>query len=337
MKLERILDNENVHFNQNEKSEVFAKDFRFCDLSAIEDHSVVLIKDKKNLKLVEEVLLEKKELCLVLSKDLFDSEEVKEQFKNHTLSYVENFDQGLCHISKLAFEEKNNDCHDSVDGRKLGTTDIHPSADIAENVFIGSNVKIEEGVKIYSGVKILSNSSIGKNSVLYSGATVYPYVKIGNGCRVHSNAVIGADGFGFRFIGGKHHKVYHSGGVLIGDDVEVGAATTIDAGTFSPTIIGTNSKFDNQVQIGHNCKIGQGVIFCAQTAVGGSSVIGDFTVFGGKSGMTDHATLGKACQVAGGALVNCSWPDGTVLGGHPARPLKEWMRGLAYLRKQTKK
>jgi UDP-3-O-[3-hydroxymyristoyl] glucosamine N-acyltransferase len=227
--------------------------------------------------------------------------------------------------------------NDEVDGRQMGTVDIDPSSWIAQHVFIGKDVVIGKNVRIYPGVRILSGSSIGDDCELFPGVTIYQNVKIGNAVRIHGNTTIGADGFGYNFRDGIHHKLWHMGGVIIGDNVEIGANSCVDGGTFSPTLIGAGSKFDNHVQVGHNCIIGSGVILCGHVAIGGSSELGDFTVFGGKSGMGHAMKLGKACQVGGGALVNRDWPDGSVLGGHPARPLKEWMKGLAYVRNQVSK
>jgi UDP-3-O-[3-hydroxymyristoyl] glucosamine N-acyltransferase len=241
----------------------------------------------------------------------------------------------LTKFSKFFYLRETASDNELVDGRIMGNCSIHPTAEISQNVFIGSNVQIHAGVKIQAGSIVSSYSEIGENSIIYPNVTLYRKVKLGANCRIHSGAVLGADGFGYHFYEGQHHKIWHYGGVEIGSDVEIGANSCVDCGTFVPTKIGRGSKIDNHVQIGHNVELDVGVIICGHVAIGGSSKIGAFTVFGGKSGMGDNMTLGKACQVAGGALVNTDWPDQTVLGGHPARPLKEWMRGLAYLRKHS--
>jgi UDP-3-O-[3-hydroxymyristoyl] glucosamine N-acyltransferase len=247
----------------------------------------------------------------------------------------ENVMVSMCHISKVFYDlmtEKENNC---VDGRQMGTVKIHPTSLISQGVFIGNHVEIGANVQVGSSSVIMSDSLIGENSIIYPNVTIYPRVKIGRNVRVHSGSVIGADGFGYHFHQGKHLKIWHMGGVHIDDEVEIGACSAVDAGTFSPTTIGAYTKIDNHVQVGHNCKIGKGVIFCGHVAVGGSTQIGDFSVFGGKSGVGPDLSLGSNCQVAGGALVNCDWPDAAILGGHPARPLKEWMKGLAHLRKMV--
>ena len=149
--------------------------------------------------------------------------------------------------------------------------------------------------------------------------------------------MIGSDGFGYNFDQGEHLKIWHIGGVVIGNDVEVGACTTIDSGTFTPTLLGDGSKLDNQVQIAHNCKLGRGVIMCGQSGLAGSATLGDYTLVGGKAAVGPGFTLGDRCQIGGAAVVNNDWPDDSILGGHPARPVKEWLRGVAHLRKEALK
>lgn len=224
---------------------------------------------------------------------------------------------------------------DLVDGRQMEEAKVHPTAWIAQGVFIGSDVIVREKARIYHGAVILSGSEIGCETVIYPNVVIYNNVKIGDNCRIHSGAVIGSDGFGHTFKDKTHHKIWHMGGVTIGNDVEVGANTSIDSGTFSATSIGPGSKIDNHVEVAHNCQIGKGVILCAHAALGGSSKVGDFCIFGGKSGMGDNLSIGKNCQIAGGALLNMDWPDGVVLAGHPARPLREWLSGVAYVRKKS--
>lgn len=248
------------------------------------------------------------------------------------VALVDSTEELIPRLSRHFYDLEHTRGNDLVDGRQMGTAEIHPTAWIGQNVFIGAKVKIHAHVTIHPGATILSGSEIGERTVIYPHVTVYRNVTIGRNCRIHSSTVIGADGFGYNFLQGQHHKIWHFGGVQIGDEVEIGACSAVDSGTFSATIIGPGTKLDNHVQIGHNCRVGRGVILCGHSALGGSCIIGDFCVFGGKSGMGHGIELGSACQIAGGALVNCDWPAGSVLGGHPARPLKEWMKGLAYLR-----
>jgi len=152
---------------------------------------------------------------------------------------------------------------------------------------------------------------------------------------LHSGVVVGSDGFGYTFHQGQHKKIWHMGGVSIQDDVEIGSNSTIDMGTFSPTIIGSGTRIDNLVQVAHNVKIGKGCVLCGQSGIAGSAVLEDFVVLGGRAAVGPDVHLGMGCQLAGGSKVTDSaiWPAGSKLGGHPARDLKEWLKGLAYLRK----
>jgi UDP-3-O-[3-hydroxymyristoyl] glucosamine N-acyltransferase len=301
------------------------------------DNSICFVKDHKIMAKLEQNIATSMKLILVFPKKNWMNLDASLQRqwleKTQAVLISDNPSLSIAHASKLFFEQKMNDMQFLVDGRQMGETNIHPSAEISQGAFIASHVQIAQNVVIHSGVRLMNHVTIEEGSVLYPNVVVYPFTKIGKNCRLHANAVIGSDGFGFVFDGKEHVKIWHFGGVEIGDDVEIGSNTSIDQGTFTPTIIGSGCRLDNLVQIGHNCRLGQGVVICGHVAIGGSSVLGDYVVFGGKSGMGDHMELGAGCQVAGGALVNMDWPAKTVLGGHPARPLKEWMRGLAMVRK----
>lgn len=241
----------------------------------------------------------------------------------------------MTRLSKPFFDIKNNHLNDEVDARQMGTAQIHPSARIAQGVFIGEGVKIGAGTKIHSSAVILAKSEIGENCEIFPNVTIYRFVKIAKGCRIHSHTTIGADGFGYTFDKGVHQKIWHIGGVEIGQDVEIGANTCIDQGTFSPTKIGDGCKIDNQVQIGHNCHLGKAVILCGQVGIAGSTTIEDYTVVGGGAGIGPDLVIGRESQIAGQAGVTGSCPAKSILAGHPARPVKEWLRSVAYLRKSA--
>ena len=249
------------------------------------------------------------------------------------ISTSNDIDISMCKLSKIFFDQIHDYQGDLVDGRDSGEVDIDPTARIAQGVFIGRNVRIGKDVIIHPNCTVLSNSIIDDETILFPSVSIYQRVTIQKRCRIHSNVVIGSDGFGYNFAEGVHHKIWHFGGVVVEDDVEIGANTAIDSGTFSPTLIGRGTKIDNCIQIGHNCKVGQGVIMCGQSGLSGSCVIGDFTVMGGKSGIGPDVELGKGCQIAGSAMVSKSWPDKSVLAGHPARHFKEWIRSVSYLNK----
>ena len=248
-----------------------------------------------------------------------------------------NIALSLTVLSKSFYDLKFNGLNYQVDGRQMGTTQIDPTARISQNVFIGENVTIGENVEILAGSVIMPNVVIGAFTKIHPNVTIYPFSQIGKNCRIHSGAVIGSDGFGYTFHQGQHKKIWHMGGVVIGDNVEIGSNSSIDMGTFSPTVIGEGCRIDNLVQIAHNVKLGRGCILCGQSGIAGSAVLEDFVVLGGRAAVGPDSHLGMGTQVAGGAKINesANFPAGSKLGGHPARDLKEWLKGLAYVRKMS--
>lgn len=242
-------------------------------------------------------------------------------------------------ISKPFYDLKMKDLNLQVDGRQMGTTNIDPSAHISQGVFIGEHVSIGPKVTIMPGAVILPHVEIAENTVIFPNVTIYPFTKIGKNCRIHSATVIGGDGFGYTFHQGQHVKIWHTGGVIIHDDVEIGSCSAVDMGTFSPTIIGPGCRLDNHVQVAHNVKLGRGCVLCGHVGIAGSAVLEDYVVLGGKAGVGPDAHIGMGSQIAGNAMVNegAIWPAGSKLGGHPARDLKEWMKGFAYVRNMSLK
>jgi UDP-3-O-[3-hydroxymyristoyl] glucosamine N-acyltransferase len=274
---------------------------------------------------------------LIIEKKYADalSEDQVEELKQKSwwIGTVLDVNLGMSFLSKPFYDQKIGNPNDMVDGRQMGTACVHPSAWIAQGAFIGDHVVVEENSKIHSGVVLMSGVIVGENTEVFPNVTIYRNVKIGNNVRIHSQCTIGADGFGYNFSKGIHHKVWHMGSVIIGDNVEIGAGTCIDQGTFSPTQIGNGSKLDNQVQVGHNCKLGIGVILCGQVGLGGSTKIGDYTVLGGAVMVANGVKIGSAVQIAGGSGVTSDIEDGKVVGGFPARDIKEWLRSVAMIRK----
>lgn len=319
------------------------KSLRVDKISLVEEfanHSVCFVKNNKFLqKLSQKIQNESFKALVIIDEKLWDSisDDQKQLIKTKITNIYSstNVALSLTLISKPFYMEKTQNLNFHVDGRQMGTASIHPSAFIAQGVFIGENVIIGEHVSIASGCVILPNVEIGNQTILYPNVTLYPWTKIGQKVRLHSGVVIGADGFGYTFHQGEHLKIWHTGGVIIEDQVEIGANSTVDMGTFSPTFIGFGTKIDNAVQVGHNVKIGKHCVLCGQAGVSGSAVLEDYVIMAGKAGVGPDAHLGKGTILAGAALVNesATWPAGSKLGGHPARDLKEWMKGFAYLRK----
>ena len=313
-------------------------------LDALLPHSFIFI---KNGKFLEKFLphLEKAlalKLGLVIDEKFFSLMNLEMKQKVESMPWIltsPNIALSLTILSKPFYDSKMKDLNTQVDGRQMGTTDIDPTARISQNVFIGEHVKIGANVEILSGSVILPHVSIGENTKIYPNVTIYPYTTIGKNCRFHSGVVLGSDGFGYTFHQGQHQKIWHVGGVTIHDGVEIGSNSSVDMGTFSPTVIGAGCIIDNLVPIGHNVKLGRGCVLCGQSGVAGSAVLEDFVVLGGRAAIGPDSHIGMGTQVAGGAKVNESaiWPAGSKLGGHPARDLKEWMKGFAYLRKVSLK
>jgi UDP-3-O-[3-hydroxymyristoyl] glucosamine N-acyltransferase len=313
-------------------------------LDALLPHSFIFI---KNGKFLEKFLphLEKAlslNLGLVIDEKFFSLMNIELKQKVESMPWIvtsPNIALSLTILSKPFYDSKMKGLNTQVDGRQMGTTDIDPTARIAQNVFIGEHVKIGANVEILSGSVILPHVSIGENTKIYPNVTIYPFTTIGKNCRFHSGVVIGSDGFGYTFHQGQHQKIWHMGGVIIHDGVEIGSNSSVDMGTFSPTVIGSGCIIDNLVQIAHNVKLGRGCVLCGQSGVAGSAVLEDFVVLGGRAAIGPDSHIGMGTQVAGGAKVNESaiWPAGSKLGGHPARDLKEWMKGFAYLRKVSLK
>jgi len=200
------------------------------------------------------------------------------------------------------------------------------NASVFPGVYIGNETRIGDHAVLYSGVKIMGPCRIGDHAVLYPNVTVYPRTKIGRQVTIHAGSVIGSDGFGYAPHEGIHHKIPQTGGVEIGDQVEIGANVTIDRGTFGDTIIGSGTKIDNLVQIAHNCVLGRNVIIVSMVGLSGSTIVGDNTVFAGQSATAGHIKVGKNVVVTGKTGVTKDISDNRMVSGLPAVDHKKWKR-----------
>jgi len=213
---------------------------------------------------------------------------------------------------------------------------IHPSAVVVEPDAVGEGTSIGPGVVIAPGVKI------GRNCQIFPNVTIFPGVSIGDNCMVQSGAVLGAIGFGYVRDPetGEHVQFPQQGTLVIEDNVDIGANTTIDRGALEETRIGAGTKIDNQVHIGHNVRIGKNVIIVAQVGISGSCVIEDGAILGGQVGLGERVTIGPGVILGGAAGV---YPGSTVTGpgqvfsGIPAQPVKDQMREMAVVRRLAKK
>jgi UDP-3-O-[3-hydroxymyristoyl] glucosamine N-acyltransferase len=205
-------------------------------------------------------------------------------------------------------------------------TAIYPFAFVADGAVIGENCVI------YPGVFIGDNSRVGSECILYPGVTVREGVVIGNRVLIHPGAVIGADGFGYVFEEGAHRKIPQVGGVIIGDDVEIGANVTIDRATVGNTVIGEGSKIDNLVHIAHNVVIGSHVIIIAGAGVAGSCEIGDGAVIGGQVALSDHVKVEAGTMIVGQSGVISDVKKG-IYSGSPILPHRNWLKSSALFAK----
>lgn len=209
------------------------------------------------------------------------------------------------------------------------TSIISDGATIGKNVCVGPYSIIEEDATIGddtvigSNVNIGTGSSIGSSCAIHNNVQIYHECFVGNECTIFSGTVIGSDGFGYVENEGVHHKIPQTGGVSIGNNVDIGASCTIDRGTISDTMIGDGCKLDNLVHIAHNVRIGRGCLLAAQVGIAGSVEIEDFCIFAGHSGVVPHVKIGSKAIFAVKSGVTKSLPGGTIYAGMPAREIKE--------------
>ena len=228
-------------------------------------------------------------------------------------------------------------------GSSFGASGVSPGS------FVHPTARLEHGVVVDPGAVIGPGAEIGSGTVVGAGAAIGPQVRIGRDCSmaagasianalignrviIHPGARIGQDGFGYAMGRTGHRKVPQVGRVIIQDDVEIGANTTIDRGASRDTVIGEGTKIDNLVQIAHNVVIGRHCIIVAQVGISGSATLEDFVVLGGQVGVVGHVRIGTGAQIAGSSNVNSDVPPGARWGGTPAKPMRDWFREITTLK-----
>lgn len=218
---------------------------------------------------------------------------------------------------------------------------ISPQAIVSETAIIADGVSIHPGAVVMDGAKIgagtvlfpnvtvMEDCTIGANCTLFPGCTLYEHTKLGDRVILHAGVVLGTYGFGYQSSASGHTLSAQLGNVVIGSDVELGANTTIDRGTFDSTTVGDGTKMDDQVMVGHNCEIGQHNLLCSQVGIAGSCTTGDFVIMGGQVGMKDHLNIGDNVAIGAKSGLLQDVEPGQHIQGIPARPARQSMQIMA--------
>lgn len=256
-------------------------------------------------------------------------EEDMEELESLPFIRVGNADLAAAKMAKL-FQDSGTENRDKRGVHPSAV--VHDSAEIGEDVWVGPQVHIREDVEIgddtviRSGCYLDRNVQIGESTVLFPNVTILEDSLIGNEVEIHSNAVIGCEGFGYVQEEGEQMKIPQVGCVVIEDHVSIGSSTTIDRARFGETRIKEGVKIDNLVQIGHNVEVGSNVIMAAQCGIAGSVSIGENTMFGGRVGVADHVEVGRNVRAAAGAVITRDTSDGKDLSGDPARAHRKQLK-----------
>ncbi len=286
------LDNVAELNEANEQSLCFVNDLKFLDAAKSSKAGLILVNNDFN----------------------------ENELPGTNLIKVENPYFSFMTVVKFWIEtEEKNKIHKISHSAKISeTAKISKNVSIEENVVIEDNVIIGEGSTIKSNSVIMKNTIIGKNVTIFPNTTIYNECEIGDNVIIHAGVVIGADGFGYLTMNGKQVKIPQIGNVIIRNNVEIGANTTIDRAAIGSTIISEGTKIDNLVQIGHNCVVGQDSVICAQTGLAGSTIVGNQVFLAGQVGVAGHLKIGDRSMIGAQSGITGSIPPDSKMWGTPA-------------------
>tara|TARA_R110002049_G_scaffold297516_1_gene486648 strand:+ start:194421 stop:195557 length:1137 start_codon:yes stop_codon:yes gene_type:complete len=260
-----------------------------------------------------------------------------EQHLQTTLIKVDDAYKSFSKLLEYYNEVKNNKVGIEEPVFKAETVNYGANFYLGAFSYLGNNVQIGDNVKVYPNAYIGDNVSIGDNVVIFAGAKIYSETVIGNNCVVHSGVVIGADGFGFTpNEKGEFSKVPQTGNVILEDNVDIGAGTTIDRATLGSTILRKGVKLDNQIQIAHNVEIGENTVIAAQTGIAGSTKIGKRCMIGGQVGIVGHIVIGDNVRIQAQSGIGRNVKDNEVLQGSPALNYGEYNKSYVHFKNLPK-
>ncbi|WP_299104452.1 UDP-3-O-(3-hydroxymyristoyl)glucosamine N-acyltransferase [uncultured Tenacibaculum sp.] len=254
-----------------------------------------------------------------------------------TLIKVENAYKSFSKLLEFYNQVKNNKTgrenpHFIADSAKIGTNEY-----IGAYAYIGDNVVLGDNVKVYPNTYIGDNVTIGDNSIIYAGVKIYSETVIGKDCKIHSGTVIGSDGFGFApDENGEYKAVPQIGNVIIEDNVDIGANSTIDRATLGSTVIRKGVKLDNQIQIAHNVEIGKNTVIASQSGVAGSTKVGENCMIGGQVGIVGHISIGNNVKIQAQSGIGRSLKDNDVVQGSPAFGYSDYSKSYVYFKNLPK-